>query len=249
MQRWILLRGLTREAAHWQGFDVALGRALPDVHIETHDLPGTGTQWNRPSPATMGVITDDVRKRVREGGDAPVVLVAISLGGMVAIDWIARASNEVAAAVIISSSLGRFSLPHRRLRPSAWAALLRAAISRDITTRESAVLSVTSNLRSSDPAVLRDWVEVQRIRPVTRTTALRQSVAATLFRGPAILPTRPLLLLASRADRLVHPSCTQALVDAYGGDVRWHEHAGHDVPLDDPAWVVGQILAWRGRVA
>jgi hypothetical protein len=52
-------------------------------------------------------------------------------------------------------------------------------------------------------------------------------------------------VLASRADRLVDGSCSRAL--AYrvpGARLAEHDSAGHDLPLDDPEWVVAQIRGW-----
>ncbi len=249
MQRWILLRGLTREVAHWQGFDAALGRALPDVQVEAHDLPGAGTERRQASPMSIPGIADDVRRRVAATHGDPVVLVAVSLGAMVAVDWLVRAPGEVRAVVLMSSSLGRFSSVYRRVRPSAIPAMIRYAVARDPAAREAAVLGLTSNARAHEAPLLREWVAVQRERPVSKATALRQLVAAARYRGPRSLPQRPLLLLAGGADHLVHPSCTTTLALAYRAEVRVHASAGHDLTLDDPAWVVEQITSWSKALA
>lgn len=247
MQRWILIRGLAREAAHWQGFDVRLSRAMPQSRIEAHDLAGMGSEWRRRSPRSLRRITDDLRRRVEASPDSPVVLVTISLGGMVGIDWLSRAPGEVAGLVVINSSLRRFSPLFHRMRPTAYATVLRAMAESDRDAREALLLGLTSNARGTDAEVLHDWCAIQQQRPARVTAALTQLWAASRFAGPRELPAGPLLFLGSRADRLVDPRCTAALHRAYGGEIAWHPDTGHDLPLDDPAWASGEIQAWAER--
>ena len=42
-------------------------------------------------------------------------------------------------------------------------------------------------------------------------------------------------------DRLVDPRCTTAIARAWGVPHELHPWAGHDVPLDDPGWVIEQV--------
>ncbi|MGZ5183361.1 MAG: alpha/beta fold hydrolase, partial [Ramlibacter sp.] len=74
--------------------------------------------------------------------------------------------------------------------------------------------------------------------------ALRQLWAAARYRAPDRPPAVPLLLLASAGDRLVHPSCSARLADRWEVPLRLHPWAGHDLPLDDPAWVLDHVLSW-----
>lgn len=84
--RWLLLRGLGREAGHWDGFPDKL-KALGQ-EVEFLDLPGAGTEFARPSPLTIAETVEDLRRR--RASNVPVGVIAISLGGMVALDWAAR---------------------------------------------------------------------------------------------------------------------------------------------------------------
>lgn len=54
----------------------------------------------------------------------------------------------------------------------------------------------------------------------------------------------PLLVLAGARDRLVDPRCSRRLAQAWGAEFRLHPGAGHDLPLDDGAWVAAQVAAW-----
>jgi pimeloyl-ACP methyl ester carboxylesterase len=72
---------------------------------------------------------------------------------------------------------------------------------------------------------------------------LRQLWAAARYRAPAQAPA-PTLILASRNDALVDPSCSEELARRWRVPVRMHASAGHDLTLDDPDWVVDQIRGW-----
>ena len=76
---------------------------------------------------------------------------------------------------------------------------------------------------------------------------LRQLAAAARYAPPAKPPATPLLLLASAGDSLVSPHCSERLAEQWKLALRLHPNAGHDLPLDDPDWVVEQIVGWSRR--
>ena len=69
--RWILLRGLTREARHWGDFPARLRAAFTDATIHTPDLPGNGRLHAQASPASVGAMTEHCRAQLRAAGIAP----------------------------------------------------------------------------------------------------------------------------------------------------------------------------------
>ena len=85
---WILLRGLVREQAHWEGFAERLASALGDGHrVLALDLPGNGVLHRRRSPTRVADMVEAARDQLATLQVAgPVRLVALSLGGMVAMD-------------------------------------------------------------------------------------------------------------------------------------------------------------------
>ena len=48
----------------------------------------------------------------------------------------------------------------------------------------------------------------------------------------------------SRQGQLVASQCSQSIAGVWGCPLRWHPTAGHDLPLDDPQWVIDQIQQW-----
>jgi alpha-beta hydrolase superfamily lysophospholipase len=118
-------------------------------------------------------------------------------------------------------------------------------LGRDDAAREAAILQLTSRRVAAVPP---QWLTLRRERPVSRLNALRQLAAAAAFRLPAAAPAVPLLLLASRGDALVDAGCSQALAARWDLPLEVHPDAGHDLPLDDEAWVVERVAQWlRGH--
>ena len=246
MTTWILLRGLTREAAHWGDFPAVFQRILPDARILTMDLPGNGQRHLDISPATVaGMVAACRAERVRLGAAGPVHLLAMSLGAMVATEWAHTAPQELAACVLINTSFRPFSPFHHRLLPRNYPVLLRLALAR-MSPEEAvrAVLGITCNQPDRQPRLIDRWTQIRQQRPVSTGNALRQLVAAARFHAPLRAPGVPILLLGSEHDRLVSPHCSEAIAKAWGCPLLSHPGAGHDLPQDDPAWVAQRVRDW-----
>ncbi|QNM96935.1 alpha/beta fold hydrolase [Chitinimonas koreensis] len=243
---WILLRGLGREARHWGGFPPLLAEALGGVRVLAPDLAGNGRRWRERSAATLAGQCDGLRAELAEVlAQGPVNLLAISLGGMVALDWATRRPTEVGRLVLVNTSLAGLAPFWRRLRWPRYPAIARLPL-QSIAARERSILAMVSNDPARRAAALPQWIAWQREAPVARANLLRQLAAAARFRLPPQWPGCPALLLASRRDRLVDPACSQALAAAAGWPLRLHETAGHDLPLDDPHWLAAQVAQWCG---
>jgi len=248
MTRWVLLRGLAREAGHWGTLPRLLARRAGG-DVLTPDLPGNGLRWRERSPTRVADYVEELRSQV--GGGEPAWFVAMSLGGMVALEWARLAPHEIAGCVLVNTSAGRGSAPWRRLRPANYAPLLRLPLpGLPAVERERRILAITSSKPQAHGGLLAAWVALAAAHPVSAGNAARQLWAAATYRGPASAPRVPLLLLASERDGLVHASCSDRLARRWDAPLRKHPWAGHDLPLDDPAWVVEQVAQWRhGLVA
>lgn len=191
---WVLLRGLTREAAHWgegpNALPHLLRQALPGAAIHRPDLPGNGRLHGLRSPATVqGMVAACRAEMARQGIRPPFHLLAMSLGAMVAAEWAHQAPHEVAGCVLINTSVRPFSPVHHRLRPRNWPTLLRHGLwPATPREREATVLRLTSNLAQQRSEVLDRWVAVRREHPVRAVNALRQLLAAARYRAPRLAP-------------------------------------------------------------
>jgi pimeloyl-ACP methyl ester carboxylesterase len=241
---WILLRGLTRERRHWGGFPERLMAALPEARVVALELPGNGVLNELDSPVEIKKMAAQCHAEAARLRLAPPFhLLAMSMGAMVATAWAADHPEEIRACVLINTSFGAFSPLHQRLRPRAWLPLLGLLCARTDRQREQAILQLTSRLQPEAARVLDTWTAIRASRPVRAMNALRQMVAAARFRAPLAAPV-PVLILASAADGLVDPRCSMEIARRWGCALQIHPEAGHDLPLDDGAWVAEQVRAW-----
>lgn len=244
---WLLLRGLTRETAHWGDFVSAFRQALPHAQVIALDLPGNGEQHAVRSPANIGDMVAWCRAElVRRGVQGPVHVLAMSLGAMVATQWAYTAPQELAACVLVNTSFAPFSPFYRRLRPRNYPRLARLVLGGAAPlVWERAILEMTSGRAAARQDVLPAWTQVRQQRPVSVGNALRQLLAAALYRVRKNAPRVPLLLLASERDGLVDVRCSLAVAQHWGCRLHLHPWAGHDLPLDDPDWVIAQVAGWQ----
>ncbi|WP_322007053.1 alpha/beta fold hydrolase [Paraburkholderia tropica] len=246
---WILLRGLTRESRHWGAFasllEARCGAVLPV------DLPGNGTRHHAISPLEVSEYVDAVRRELQRAlgqgdGAPPYRVLAMSLGGMVATAWALRYPAEIARLVLVNTSMRPFSRFDERLRPAAWPALLHAAQhwrGRDrIGVAETRIHAATCARRDTLAADLDTWRAIRASAPVSRANALRQLWAAARFSAHGV-PRCEVLVASSRADRLVNPVCSARLAQAWDARHLEHPWAGHDLPHDDPHWLIDAICA------
>ena len=245
-RQWILLRGLTRESAHWGGFVARLQQALPGDRVLALDLPGNGQFHTLPSPLSVQAMVQACRHELALRAIAPPYhLLAMSLGAMVATEWAHAAPDEVAGCVLINTSMRPFSPFYRRLRPHNLAALAQLVWQwRAAEAAERIIARMTSFRAQACSPVVAHWAALRRQRPVSWRNALRQLVAAARYSAPAVAPSARTLLLGSCHDRLVASQCSQVVASAWGSPLRMHPIAGHDLPLDDPQWVVNEIRQW-----
>ena len=280
-QDWILLRGLARESGHWGDFIPLLQSAFPEARITLLDLPGTGCFYQQTSPSSIKTITDSVRRHALDNGllQRPVTLLALSLGAMVAWEWMSRYPEEICGAVLMNTSFADVSPFYQRLRWQSYKAFISLAMTRNLHKRESGILQLTSNRRNisrdgvyaenlpgAGSAISRDgvyaasqsgtgaaqhkqitntWEKIQTERPISLKNSIRQMIAAASYRPGDIKPRQPVLLLNGLGDRLVAPACSEAIHKKWNLELRQHLWAGHDLALDDGAWVVSQLKEWQ----
>jgi pimeloyl-ACP methyl ester carboxylesterase len=245
-QNWILLRGLARESAHWGAFVPLLQSTFPDAQITLLDLPGTGCFYQEASPGTIKAITDKVRRHALGNGliQHPVTLLALSLGAMVAWEWMRSYPDDICGASLMNTSFADLSPFYQRLRWQSYKDFVALVMTRDLHNRESGILRLTSNRRNQNEQTIQAWEEIQHERPISLNNSFRQIIAAASYRPGDIKPEQPILLLNGQGDRLVSPACSEAIHKKWNLELCHHPWAGHDLTLDDGAWVALQLKDW-----
>lgn len=243
-----LLRGLGRESGHWLEFPDQLQAVFPNAYILKQDLPGFGELREIKFPLTIAQATDQIRAFRQKSEPAGLrVLIAISLGGMIAADWIFRYPQDFDFAVLINTSFRGLSPILDRLRPMAIVQLARAAIHTDPLEREKVILSLVSHHGMRREWALPRWVEIAQKHPIHPANFLLQLQAAGRFRIPRGRPEIPVLILSSRHDQLANSKCSVELAQRWRSEHFVHPTAGHDLTLDDGPWVAQRVSAWLTR--
>ncbi len=237
-----LLRGLTREAAHWGELPAILAERFPGSKVTCLDLPGSGENRHVRAPLTIDGNVAFLRERYlcpRERDERPVVL-SISLGGMIAGAWLARHPEDFESAVLINSSFKGVSPLHHRLKPRALLSVLEVLVKKG-AAKEREILRLVSNEAPLKEERVEAWTRIARDRPVTLAAGLCQLFAAATCRIQDEPPRVPVLILASRGDRMVDVECSRRLSRKWNSVLVEHATAGHDISVDDPSWIVDQI--------
>ena len=244
MSTWVFLRGLLREARHWGEFPAMFRAQMPDAQVVTPDLPGNGRLHQARSPWRIEEMAEHVRRELSARGFAPpYYLLGLSMGAMVAVAWASLHPRELRGCVLINSSLRRFDPFYRRLLPRTYPTVL-SLIGGGARWQERAILRLTSCRGDAQSDLLDAWVGYRREYPVARGNALRQLLAAAAYRAPLCKPPAPMLVLTSTKDGLVDSRCSLKLAANWNAALAIHPAAGHDLPLDDAAWVARQVRDW-----
>lgn len=241
MKNIILLRGLVRESRHWGDFPQKLQEALPEYNIHTPEIQGVGKYNQTISPDNLSDMIDFMREQVKEYLGKETIIIAISLGGMITKQWSEKYPKDFGKMILINTSFKGVNSLFHRLKPNAIMKFFDIFLTGNLAMRERKILELVSNVTEKIDQAHPAWIKIQEEAPVHRKSFINQIKAALKFNPSEIKPTIPLLLIASRADRLCDYNCTLKLHQLWGGTLKLHQTAGHDIPLDDPKWLIQKI--------
>jgi pimeloyl-ACP methyl ester carboxylesterase len=259
--QWILIRGLGREARHWGELPEQLQKVMAaefgETRVDAIDLPGAGRYSEMKAPLTMLGLTEfvrekflEIRERQRQAGLVPAsrtYLLAVSLGGMIAAQWLDRWPGDFQACVLVNTSFKGYSPMFKRLTPPALGHLAKIFTSGAAEKAERRVLEMVSNRPELYEATAREWAKIQMDRPISFENFGRQLFAAATFSAKLEQPPCPVLILGSAKDRMVDPSCSRVIAERWNAPLIQHPKAGHDLPLDDAPWIVEQARVFLSK--
>jgi len=214
--------------------------------IETPDLPGAGVLYREKSPTKIRDYIPLLEKQLVF--DSPhTLLIGLSLGGMVALKWAEMRPHLFHQLILINSS-SRLNYFFQRIKLHQAFFYPEILLGKTIQTRESAIYRLTCNTRPVNENLIRHWCDIQQKHPVKIANQWRQIIAGANFQLPAKAKLPPVHLLYSTADRLVSEKCSLKLIDFYSATFDKHRWGGHDLPQDDPEWVVSCFTQLMERV-
>lgn len=244
IDQFVLIRGLGRESGHWLDFPLELAKTFPNAEMHLEDLPGFGHRRSMAFPNSIKSTTDMIRADAERYLKGTRVLIAVSLGGMVAADWIFRYPDDFNAAILINTSFNGLSSPLERLRPEGVYSLANAALQKSPEAREKWILQLVSNHLSERERAHGAWSRIASDRPVQVSAFVKQLWAAAHFKTPRGRPDIPVLIVSSRQDRMVDPACSARIAERWRVPNIVHPSAGHDLALDDGPWLARTIFQW-----
>jgi pimeloyl-[acyl-carrier protein] methyl ester esterase len=244
-KHFFLFRGLIRESKHWGDFPDQLLAKNPGAKTTKIDIPGAGEHYKTPSPLSIKKMVEIMRQRYLEarGENEDCILVAISLGGMIAAQWMKSYPEDFDRAILINTSYGGISKTFDRLKPSALLYLFKVPTLKG-RAKEAHILRLVSNHKNVFDQTLNLWEEIQKERPVSLANTIRQIAAGGTFRIGNFKPQIPILILAATQDRMVSVNCSRAIADKWQVPIMEHPTAGHDLTADDPHWTIDKVTSF-----
>lgn len=243
-----LIRGLSRESAHWGDFTSILQKQFVKCTIKLVDLPGFGIFNHLPSPASIEAIVSFIDSHYPVNPDESNFIVATSLGGMIGLEWVKSGSNKFDGLVMMNCSFKNICTFSERVKKSSRAKLFQLFYLRNSYKREKIIFEINTNYPRKNEEILSHWVHIQHLRRVKKRNFFKQVIAAAKYVPKLENIEIPLLILASQNDKLVCSSCFLKIHKIFGGNIVWHKKAGHCIPLDDPNWVSIQIDKWVNKI-
>ena len=245
---WVLIRGLIRSRFHWGAFPDQLLNQLQQQQLAPPalllpELAGNGERFRDRTPLSIHRMMLDIRQQVANlspDNKRPLVLVAVSMGAMIATEWARCFPQEVARLHLINTSFSNFAPPWQRMKIPPLLSFLCSLHSSD--KLETAILHWTLNMKDS-AGLLPLWRDYAATHPLSMRNGLAQLLAASHFRGPAQAPSEEVFFYNSQHDRLVDAACTRRIAERWQKTLLTHAKAGHDLPMDDPDWLIQQIIA------
>ncbi|MCB0408542.1 MAG: alpha/beta fold hydrolase [Bdellovibrionales bacterium] len=240
----VLLRGLAREAGHWGNFVDRVESQDFCQSAYALDLPGMGRFHKISSPLSVGEMAEFIMAEIEQlprNPRAPLVLLSVSLGSMVAIELAHRYPQKFSKIILMNVSVASLSPIHHRLMLSAWKSMVKIMAQKSPRAREQAVLQMVSNNAEAQGRVLSQWEEIAKKRSPKPANVLRQLIAAAAFRLPKQRPLCPMVIFASESDRMVDVRCSKKLAQHWQIPIHTHPSAGHELALDAPEWVIEKV--------
>ncbi len=242
-KNWIFLRGLARETRHWGKFPSIFQDTFPNTHHYVLEIPGVGKKFEETPPTQLHRYADLLREELLElknQHEGPWGVLAISMGAMIAMLWAERYPHDFSAGIFINSSAGNLSSIRERFSPQAMKMVGELFFKEDYIERERAILNLTTKKILVTDELVQEYAKYSEEFPIKRGNFLRQIYAASKFKVPQELSFSP-IILNGKFDSLASPKCSDILANHFKVPLYRDSESGHDLPLDNPEWIVKTI--------
>jgi pimeloyl-[acyl-carrier protein] methyl ester esterase len=242
---WLFLRGLSREMGHWGNTFEVFERTNPGMKVFGLDYAGVGTECERQSPLTVNGMMQDFRSRfsiLKDHHPGPWGILAISLGGMITLEWLKDYPEDFSHAVVVNTSAKNIANPLERFSAGALANYIKNAKDFRNGEMERIVLDTVCNLSITEE-LINEWRDIAILRPLPKRTMVTQMFAGSQYEAPDHV-TVPTLIIGCTKDRLVSVKCSERLAEHLDLPIIYHPEAGHDLSTDDAQWMADKVGEW-----
>jgi 3-oxoadipate enol-lactonase len=238
----VLVRGLGRWSAHWNGWDALLAKTCKVITFDNKGLGQTTTPmrlWH-----SLTSLADDIYLILRHERIETAHVVGTSLGGMVAAEFALRHPKMTESITMIGSSIGRSG--HFRISTRAAKLLVVAPIKKLAIYDELAnLLTAPKTPTAVKDRLAHDWRKEDSKVKQPLSTVLAQLIAALRFRDWEKLQDIrcPAMVIVGRQDQFVPRGNSLFLHEKMpGSQLIEIEDAGHEPHVDKPE-VLAQIVS------
>ena len=161
------------------------------------------------------------------------------MGAMVAMEW-EKQYSDFHKMFLINTSSSDIGSPFKRLSLKVLKNIPKILFTGDPSRAEKTILELTTELTDVNESLVNKWKEIALKYPISKRNFIRQLYAAAKFRSPKHLDITPTFLAATN-DNLADFNSSKKLAKKYNSQIFIHESAGHDLPLDDPDWIIAKL--------
>ena len=194
MINFYLLRGMSRESAHWGCFQNTLEMHFPGQTIVQMDLPGFGQLNNINSPKNMEDIIKVLKTSYYVNSESINILIASSFAANVALKWGSQHAQDFHGLILLSPSIKGICTFTERVQPRSWFNGFMILFHPSEMYREKKLLQINMNQKEMQHELLQEWKHIRRIRPFKHKNVIRQILIAKNFEMPKIREDIPILI-------------------------------------------------------
>jgi len=246
----LLLRGINSDSRYWLDFPDEFNS---DIEILIVDLPGTGNNSSSKTPLSISQHVNFLRNQIHPDHlSQGLHIIGLSLGGMIAIQWLSMFPNEIKSVSAMSSTGGKFYSSITRINPINWLKLsLSMTLDKILRTKKfpKTLVSIVTHLPENNDR--QNWIASKfsylgNENSVSIFSTLRQIIAAARwapdFSHYAHLGKR-VLLLKAKYDRFIPPKAVNRLHSMIPNSQLYEIPAGHQISLSHPDEVIKNSIS------
>jgi pimeloyl-ACP methyl ester carboxylesterase len=245
-QHVVILRGLIRENGHSQALYNYHSQLKSSFIIHGLEIDGNGQYYQKQSALTVSAMVEQVRTdylkiKQKYPAEDEFTLAAISLGGMIAAEWMSKYPQDFKQLILVNTSFSGICSMFERFRPANFNNYLKLLFTTDPRRKEEILFEFILYQKEKNRFLIDHWTTIRAERPVSNSNTIRQLIAGWRFNMPEVAPAIPTWIMVGEKDQLVSPNCSHQIAKKWNLPILQNFSAGHDLTNDDPKWFIDEV--------